>query len=278
MSKDAEKHPHVDGWLRQVFPDDLPAEVEARMAAHLDRFRKDWENAGKARDITALRPRLWSFAPVRIALVAASACLVLYGFSLRPKRTPTALASSLATLQKAASVAGQVGSGRIMECTVHFEKAEIDSPRFVIRWVSPEETLVRIVQAGEESLRTIRPQKTERSVLEFVTRPTEDESEELSRMDPELLPVEELLTASRLRRFLAGRWLPAGIQRIDGCDWESFSIAPSPGEPPSRVTVDTCTFLPMKLEKDLDKGGKLEAVFHWPPRSGPGSASGTIPS
>ena len=268
----------VDVWLNRVFPDDLPRESEAEMAAQLDRFKKEWEQAGKARTARTLRPRLLTLIQARIALAAASIVLIVLGFFIRPKSPPTALASSLATLQKAVSVSGQVGGGRAMECTARLDEPGDASSLYVIRWISPEETLVRIVLAGEESLLTIRPRKTERSVLELVSRSIEEELGEQQRLGPELLPVEDLLTSSRLRRLLDGRWLPAGVERTDGCDWESFSIATRPGEPSSKVTVDTCTFLPVKLEKDLDKGGKLEAVFHWLPQSGPGTASRTIPS
>ncbi len=278
MIKNGKTRLDVDGWLTRTFPDDLPADVETGMAAQLDRFRKALATAGEARDVRELRSRPLTFVSARIAIVSASACLIVFGLYLRPKRTPTALASSLATLQTAASVSGQVGGGRSMECTVHLEKAGESLPRFVIRWISPEETQVRVVQAGEESLWTIRPRQTQRSTLEFVTRPAEDEPGELPRLDQELLPIEDLLTASQLRRFLSGRWRPTGFERTDGCDRESFSIVTSAGVPSRRVTVDTCTLLPVKLEKDLDTGGKLEAVFDWNPRSGPGSASGAIPS
>jgi hypothetical protein len=278
MRKDGQKPVDVDGLLKQVFPDDLPVDAEARMAAQFTRFRKEWEKAGKAQDVRASRPRRLSFALTRISLVAASVLLIVLGLSLRPTSSPTALASSLAGLQKATSVSGQVGGGRAMECTVRLDMAGDISSRYVIRWISPEETRVRIILAGEEIVRTIRPQSVDRSVLEFVTRAAEKETRERPQLDAELLPVEDLLTSSRLRRLLDGRWLPAGVERMDGCDWESFSIGKASGEPPSRVTVDTCTFLPMRLEKELDKGGKLEAVFRWAPRGAPGALSRTIPS
>jgi hypothetical protein len=278
MRKDGQEPLDVDGLLKQVFPDDLPVDAEAGMAAQLDYFREEWEKAERALDVRTSRPRRSSLALARISLVAASALLIVLGLSLRPTSPPTALASSLAVLQKTVSVSSQVTSQRTMECTVRLDKAGDVSSRYFIRWISPEETQVRIFLDGEESVRTIRPQSAERSVLEFVTRATEKETGDQQRLDPKLLPVEDLLTSSRLRRLLDGRWLPAGVERTDGCDWESFSIAKTPGERPSRVTVDTCTFLPMRLEKELDRGGKLEAVFRWAPRSGPAAVSGTIPS
>ena len=278
MRRNGKKHLDVDGFLKQVFPDDLPVDAEAKMAAQLDRFRREWEKAEKAQDVRASRSRRLSLALARISLVAASALLIVLGLSLRPTAPPTALASSLAALQKTASVSGQVGGDRTMECTVRLDKAGMTSSRYIIRWISPLETQVRILLAGEESVRTIRPRNPERSVLAFIAKDGQQETRVQPLLDAELLPVEDLLNSSRLRRLLDGRWLPAGIERTDGCDWESFSISKASGEPPSRVTVDSCTFLPMKLEKDLDKGGKLEAVFRWIPRSGPAAVSRTIPS
>jgi len=278
MRRNGKKHLDVDGFLKQVFPDDLPVDAEAKMAAQLDRFRREWEKAEKAQDVRASRSRRLSLALARISLVAASALLIVLGLSLRPTAPPTALASSLAALQKTASVSGQVGGDRTMECTVRLDKAGMTSSRYIIRWISPLETQVRIFLAGEESVRTIRPRNPERSVLAFIAKDGQQETRVQPLLDAELLPVEDLLNSSRLRRLLDGRWLPAGIERTDGCDWESFSVSKASGEPPSRVTVDSCTFLPMKLEKDLDKGGKLEAVFRWIPRSGPAAVSRTIPS
>jgi hypothetical protein len=278
MRKNKQKHGDVDGLLKQVFPDNLPVEAEAKMSVQFDRFRKEWEKAEEARDVRASQPRRLSLALARISLVAASVSLIVLGLSLRSKRPPSALASSLAAVQKAASVSGQVSGDRTMECTVRLDKTGDPSSRYIIRWISPLETQVEVTQAGETSVRTIRPRNPERSVLAFIAKDGQQETRVQALLDAELLPVEDLLNSSRLRRLLDGRWLPAGIERTDGCDWESFSISKASGEPPSRVTVDSCTFLPMKLEKDLDKGGKLEAVFRWIPRSGPAAVSRMIPS
>jgi hypothetical protein len=278
MKRDGEKPIDVDGFLKQVFPDDLPVEAEVRMAAQLDRFRNEKENAGKARALRSFRRRRLYLALARISLTAASVFLIVLGLSLRPEGPRTALASSLTALQKAVSVSGQIGSVRTMECTVWLDRGAESSLRFIIRWISPLETQIAIIQGGETSLRTIRTRRTDESVLEFVTGAAEKKTRDQPPLDAELLPVEDLLTSSRLRRLLDGRWLPAGSERTEGCDWESFSIDKTPVELPSRVTVDTCTFLPMKFEKELDRGGKLEAVFRWNLRSGPGAGSRTIPS
>lgn len=268
----------MDERLRRAFPDDLPVDVEAAMAAQLDRFQKEWERAGKKRSVRTVRQRRWSLATARVALLAASLVFIALGLLLRPTGSPRALASSLAMLQKAASVSGQVARDQVMECSVRLGDRGDLSPRYVISWISPEETRVRILFAGEESERTIHPLRTDRSVLELVTRSPEAREQDRPPLDAKLLPVEDLLSSSRLRRLLEGRWRPAGVERTDGCDWESFSIEKAPNGSMSRVTVDTCTYLPMRLEKDLDKGGKLEAVFRWVPRGGPGAASRTVPS
>jgi hypothetical protein len=278
MKRNAKKLIEADRWLNQAFPDDLPVDAEAKMSAQFERFRKEWEKVGKAQDVRASRPRRLSSAPVRILLAAASALLVVLGFSLRPTSPPTALASFLSVLQKTVSVSGQVSSDRTMECTVYLDKAGYDSSRYIISWISPEETQVRIILAGEESVRTIRPRNAESSVLTFMAEDGQQQAEIQPALDAELLPVKDLLTSSRLRWLLDGRWLPVGVEKADGCDWESFSILKGSGGTPSRVTVDTCTFLPMKFEKDLDTGGKLEAFFRWAPRSGPGAVPRTIPS
>ncbi len=278
MRKGAGKHLDVDGLLKQVFSDDLPVDAEARMAAQLDRFRLDWEKTRKARDVRASRLGRLSFAPARVVLVVASVCLVVLGLSLRPKKTPTALASSLVLLQKTVSVSAQVSTQRTMECTVSLDTAEKTSLRYVIRWISPEETQVRVLRDGKEVVHTFHPQRMENSVLELIARPGGKKTRDEPPLEMELLPVEDLLTPSRFLRLLEGRWRPAGIKRQDGCDQESFSIGKFPAAAPSRLTVDACTFLPVKLEQDFGPGEKLEAVFRWASQSEPGIFSRTMPS
>jgi hypothetical protein len=278
MRRDDEKHLDVDELLKQAFPDDLPAEAGERMAFQLSRFRREWDTPGEAKDVRSFPSRHWSPALARVSLAAASILLIILGLILGPSGASSGLASSLATLQKAASVSGQVGSEQTMVCTVQLDKPGANSPRFVIQWISPEETRVRMILAGEEIIRTIRPPREDGSVLAFMAKDRRKETSAQPQLEEELLPVEDLLTPSRLRRFLQGRWRPAGVERMDGCDWESFSISKNAGAAPSRVTVDTCTFLPVKLEKELDKGGKIEAVFRWAPRSEPGTVSRTVPS
>lgn len=277
MRSDEQKPFDIDGLLEQAFPDDLPAEAEERMAGRLSRSRQEWQMTEKGTIARSPSPRRWSLALARISLVAVSAVVVILGLSLRPSGPPTGLASSLAALQKAASVSGQVGSDRALECTVRLEREEASS-WFVIEWINPEETRVRVILSGKETLHTIRLRKVDRSLLELVARIGGKETGDQPPLAAELLPVEDLLTSSRFRRLLEGSWRPAGIERLDGCDWESFAISKTPGAAPSRVTVDTCTFLPVRLEKELGPGGMLEAVFRWAPRSGPGAISGTIPS
>jgi hypothetical protein len=156
-----------------------------------------------------------------------------------------------------------------MECAVRLDRPEEPLKQFVIQWISPEETRVRLVRAGEETMLTVHPPRPERSVLEFIAEPGPDETAAPPELEAELRPVEGLLSSARLRKLLDGRWQLAGIERRDGCDWKSFSVSSSLDTSSSRITVDTCTSLPVRLEKEVGPGEKIEALFRWVPRSEP---------
>lgn len=269
MSRDEHVQFDVDRLLEQTFLDDLPADAEEMMGKQLDRFRHRWLETERQEAAISLRPRRWTTALIRVSLAAVSVLFIILGLRLRASSPQADLGSSLAALQWQALFSGRITDFQSMECAVRLGRPNEPSQQFVIQWISPEETRVRLVIAGEESVRTVHPPKPEGSVLELIAKSGPDETAAPTGLEAELRPVEGLLSSAQLRKLLDGRWQPAGTERRDGCDWKSFSVNNAPDASPSRVTVDTCTFLPVRLEKEVGSGEWIEAVFHWVFRSEP---------
>jgi len=259
----------LERLLRTAFPDDLPADAEEMMGRQLDRFRQRWVEKEREDALESIRSRRWTAALIRISLAAVSVLFIILGLRLRASSPQADLGSSLASLQQAAYFSGRIMDFQSMECAVRLDRPEEPSQQFFIQWISPEETRVRLIRAGEETVRTVHPPKPERSVLELIVKSGPDETVATSRLEAELRPVEGLLSSAQLRKLLDGRWRLAGTERRDGCDWKSFSVSRVSDASPSRITVDTCTSLPIRLEKDVGSGEKIEALFRWVPRSEP---------
>jgi hypothetical protein len=159
MTRDKRVHSDLDRLLRMAFPDDLPAEAEAKMASQIERFRQKWME--KEREITPVstRSRRWPAAVAWASLTAVSILFIILGFRLRSTDPKADLGSSLASLQWAAFSSGRIMDVQSMECAVRLDRPGEPSKRFVIQWISPEETRVRLVVAGEETVRTVHPRR-----------------------------------------------------------------------------------------------------------------------
>jgi hypothetical protein len=269
MRRDKTVRQDLERLLGKAFPDDLPADAEEMMRRQLDRFRQRWVEKEREDALVSIRPRRWTAALIRISLAAVSVLIIILGLRLRASSPRADLGSSLASLQWEAFFSARIMDFQSMECAVRLDRPEEPSQHFVIQWLSPEETLVRLVIAGEESVRTVYPPKSERSVLELIAKSGPDETAAPPHLEAELRPVEGLLSSAQLRKLLDGRWRLAGTERRDGCDWKSFSVTNAPDASPSRITVDTCTSLPVRLEKEVGSGERIEAVFRWVPQSEP---------
>jgi hypothetical protein len=269
MIEEKPVYPDLDGLLERAFPDDLPADVAERMGRPLSLFRERWEKAERREVVPSRGARRFSTVFFKVSVAAAAILFIVIGLRLRASGPGADLGSSLASFQRAAFYSGRIADFQSMECQVRLDRPEESPQEFVIQWVSPEETRVRIIRAGEESRLTLHPPRPERSVLELISASGPSTSAVPPQVDAELHPVEGLLSSAQLQRLLDGRWQAAGTERRDGCDLQSFSVESAPDYRPSRITVDGCTSLPIRLEREVGPGARIEALFRWVPRSQP---------
>jgi hypothetical protein len=269
MTRDESAHPEIDRALKRAFADDLPADVEAEMAGQIDRFRERWAGRERKVALAPIRSLRWTAALVKVTLAAVSVLFIVLGLRLRASSPPFSLGSSLASLHWEALLSARITDIRSMECAVHLARPEGPPQEYVIQWISPTETRIRLITAGQETVRTFHHSTPQSSVLELMARPRPEESAAPADLDIELRPVESLLSSGHLRGLLEGKWRPAGTERKDGCDWKLFSVSKAADESISKITVDTCTSLPVRLERESGTGETMEAFFHWVPQAEP---------
>ncbi len=253
----------IDGLLKQTLRDDLPPEVGARLKRRLDRFRHSLEDRvqeDRHPALTLRRP--WALL-ARTALAAAAVLIIVLGFSISGPGRRSVLSDSVASYQKVAGISGEISAARAMECLVRLSKGGELQQEFFIRWLPSGQTLVRIIGPDWELTREVRLPPASRSVLEYIALPAEAREAREPQTSAELLPVEGLLSPSRLIGLLEGTWKPEGGERRGDCDLDSFSILGPRLGPRSKVTVDGCTGLPTRLAREISPDEKVEAVFRW---------------
>jgi hypothetical protein len=263
MKKRDGLEPDMDELLKKTLRDDLPAEVQARMKRRLDQFRRSLEDRAQENQRPAwILRRPWVLLG-RAALAAAAVTLIVLGFSLSGPGRRSILSDSVASYQKLAGISWEISAAPTMECQVQFSKGGKLQQEFRIQWLSPGRTLVRVIGSGGEITRELGLPPARRSVLEHIALPAEAREMREPQLSAELLPVEGLLSPSRLIGLLEGTWKPAGSERRGDCKLDSYSIFGPRFEPRSTVTVDGCTGLPARLAREISPDEKVEAVFRW---------------
>jgi len=255
--------PDIDGLLKQTLRDDLPAEIGAKMKRRLDEFRRQTEESAGGEIRPALtRRRPWILL-TRSSLTAAAVLFIVLGFSLTGRGRRSILSDSIAAFQKVAVISGKISDARSMECVVRLSQGAELRQEFRIQWLLSGQAVVRIMGPEGELTRAVRLPPSRRSVLEHLAQAETAAGEKGPELDAELLPVEGLLSPSRLVGLLQGTWEPEGNERRGDCDLDSFFIFGSRLEPRSKVTVDGCTGLPTRLVRETGPGETVEAVFRW---------------
>jgi hypothetical protein len=263
MKKRDGLRPDIDELLKKTLRDDLPAEVGVSMKRRLDQFRRSLEDRTQENQRPAwILRRPWIILG-RAALAAAAVLLIVLGFSLSGPGRRSILSDSVTSYQRVAGISGEISAAQTMECLVRFSKDGELQQEFRIQWQSPGRTLVRIIEPDREITREVSLPPARRSILEHIALPAEAREVREPQLAAELLPVEGLLSPSRLMGFLEGTWKPEGSERRGDCELDSYSIFGPRFEPPSTVTVDGCTGLPARLAREIRPGEKVEAVFRW---------------
>jgi hypothetical protein len=265
MNRDPDERPDLDRLLRQAFADDLPADAEARLARVFQparRRRTGMETAATGTWPRALQPRA-VLAAAALAVVAVSLAVA----GLLVGRTPPRreLGDGLAALQWAPWFAERTRAFQPLECTVRVDRPGQASRQVVIEWLSPGETRVRILAEGAERSQKFGSPAAAGSVLDTLAGAGPPEAGRVppTALPPDLYPVEDLLSAARLRRLLDKQWQAVGPAGGGTGDRRIFRVGGARGEPPLWVTIDVESMRPVRLERETAAGARIEAHFNW---------------
>jgi hypothetical protein len=260
-----EKQPDFDlnELLKQTLKDDLPALTEVRLKQQLTRFRRRVEERRRDEFRHSFGSRRIPAVFARTALAAAGILLVVLGVSIRGSGRQNILVSSFTAYQKEAAVFAGISDARNLKCRVRLSGRAMPAREFLIDWMSPRETRVRILEPDGEITKTVYLPAAKRSVLEEIASASHGAGGRGEVLDAQLGPIEDLLSSSRLTGLLEGYWQLESSGRRGDCDWESFSVVVGRTAPRSRIILDTCTGLPTRLEHVTALGENLEAVFNW---------------
>jgi hypothetical protein len=253
----------LDKLLKRTLKDDLPPLTEARLKQQLALFRRRVEERSREESRLLLGSRGIPVVFARAALAAAGVLLIALGFSIRNVGRHNILVASFTTYQKEAAVFAGISDARYLKCQVRVSGGAEPSREFLIEWLSPRETRVRILEPGREMTKTVLLPSAEKSVLEEIASTSQGTGEKGESLDAQFCPVEDLLSSTRLTGLLEGFWQLESSGRRGNCDWESFSVVVGRAAPRSKIVVDSCTGLPTRLEHVTGSGENLEAVFNW---------------
>jgi hypothetical protein len=263
MKNDKQPDFDLDELLKQNLKDDLPPQTEARLRRQLLSFRRRVEERKREDVRLSFGSRGYAVVFARVALVGAGLLLIILGLSIRSLSRQNLLVESFTSYQKEAAVFAGISDARYLECRVRVSRDAEPSREFLIEWLSPRETRVRILEPEGELTKTVFLPPAERTVLENIASALHGVAEAGAKVDEQLRPVEGLLSSSRLTGLLEGSWQQESSGRQGDCDWESFSVAGVRTAPRSKIVVDMCTGLPTRLEHQTGSGENLEAVFNW---------------
>ncbi len=253
----------LDDLLKQTLKDDLPPLTEARLKQQLALFRRRVEERSRDESRLVLGSRRIPAVFARAALAAASVLLIALGFTIGRLSRQNILVASFTSFQKEAAVFAGISDARYLECRVRVSRDAEPSREFLIEWLSPRETRVRILEPEGVMTKTVVIPAAKSSVLEEIASTSEGARARGEVLDAQLRPIEDLLSSARLTGLLEGSWQLESSGRRGDCDWESFSVAGVRTAPRSKIVVDMCTGLPTRLEHQTGAGENLEAVFNW---------------
>jgi hypothetical protein len=260
-----DEHPdfNLDELLKQTLKDDLPPQAQARMKQRLARFRQQVEGRRRDDSRLSLGSRRYAVVFARAALVAAGLLLIVLGLSIRGLSRQNILVESFNAYQKEAAVFAGISDAGYLECRVRISRGAEPPREFLIEWLTPGETRVRILEPEGELTKIVFLPRAKRTVLENIALASYGKDKAGARVDADLRPIEDLLSSSRLAGLLEGFWRLESSGRRDDCDWESYSVVIGRTAPRSKIIVDMCTGLPTRLEHVTGSGENLEAVFNW---------------
>lgn len=248
----------VDRLLREALADDLPEALESELRGEARRaWRRAASGSGRSRFWDRLRIPLGGRPLLpQPALVVAALAMLAAGAAMQAAPAPPEVVDSFRGRQTWASTSRAVGRARAMECAVDLAGEGGERLRYRVSWRAPGETRVRLEEPAGSSEHTVRLAGDGSSVLMRAAR------RDTALLDPVLRPARAYLSPSALAERLDAPWRPAPAHERTAPGVAAFLVG-TPGRG-QRVTIDTATHLPLRLDATDRDGRAQTAVCRWP--------------
>ncbi len=253
----------LDRLLSGILKDDLPPEVDSRMQGQIHQFQDR---------LVIKQSQVWHQRILPKAVLASGALLlVVVGGFLQAKGPQSLLTENISLVGISLNVSNKVGSSTSMLSSVVLKRENEQTREYVVRWLSSGLTRVDVLTAEHETSKTIWIKKTGITVADY-TRETVHEFDHMEQIaDPFIQPLLVLLSPENLTEVLYGEWQLRSRQQKGDCEWKTYAITPLQQKKSMQLTVDSCTYLPVKVEKTiafplestLGEKAQLTITFQW---------------
>jgi len=240
--------------LREAMPDDLPADLAGPLRASL---RPAFHRA--VRELREARTAPTFGSMVQTLLPAAAAVMIAAGVTLQTLAPPRALAESLALHKTASGVTLRLAEAGAMRCVVDTTVEGEPGRRYRIDWEAARGTHLRVEGAdgtpiGELTRSSAVPRTLGRA-SERTAAPSPGE-------DPEVRPVRDLLSPSRIAALLEGGWRVE--QEGTGASPLIVLSVSRPTDPAVlRMALDSDAMVPVWIESTATSGARFRARCEW---------------
>lgn len=256
MNKQSMDDSELDAFLGRVMKDDLPPDAKSAMNRRFLRFREGLDRSGQER---ADQDSSWRSMPLwRQALGAAAAALIIVGFVMQLRGSPTALAHSIGQLKAIAAVSAGLKRATSMECTVRQTDRDGAPTLYRIQWRATSGARIDMESSGGVHTLWVPRKTISAAVVGMI--PALD----AGMQEPVWRPALEFASPVTLSRQMEIRYglMQGGRMSAAG----EFTIVGREGPQNIEIIVDSQTYLPIVLRK-LSRGPNpralIEARFRW---------------
>jgi hypothetical protein len=279
MNKINKDDAELESLLKQVFRDDLPAEVEAGMSRRLlDLRRTMGQPAGQAssgarsgREESRL-PAAWQWprwAFRKEVLVFSSVIMMVIGCIAHLGGYQNVLAHSISHVKVILAMSGQLRRATSMDCSMLWPGKEGKPLQYRVRWAQSGRTRVDVAVAGRTE-KTFWTADGSATIADYADGSLSTLAGVDQVRDPLLQPVLAFISPAVLARHLEERCQLRQVTQQDTLA-SALLFVGHEGRDAIEVTVDGKTYLPATFKKplpDVAPAGRqsvrvMEARFVW---------------
>lgn len=273
MKKENLRNMDVDGLLKNVLDERLPAEAERRMQGRLADFRKRIERPEQGRQTGAariwqklFRPEAWLWTRWifnKQALVFLSIFMLAVGGFLQATGLRSVVAENLTSLRTSVSVADSIRRSGSMECRVQVAAKEGVPSDYVIRWIQPGMARVDVQKPGEVR-ETLWITNGDLVVVDHLKNMSKKLASLEQLQHSALQPVMGFLSPAKIAENMDQRWQLERFEQETGSRQGTLIFTDHEKGSHLKMTIDLDSYLPIRISRlrlSAEKGGPAEELM-----------------